>query len=88
MKKFRTITIAEAVDTQDYSHDEMENLVFIEKAAVEARDELIEKAISTIQWVTNNCKMTAEQHVKLGDMISELHDEITQFKKESEGGDD
>lgn len=35
MKKPREITIMDAFDTQDYSHEEMDNLVFVEKEPYE-----------------------------------------------------
>jgi hypothetical protein len=49
-KQYRQLTINEAIDTQDYSHDEMENLVFIEK---QAADDLA-KALESIAQLNNS----------------------------------
>lgn len=53
MSEPRTITINEAVDTQDYSHEEMENLVFIEKSAYDDLKVKADKQAEVIEELTD-----------------------------------
>lgn len=49
-RKWRQITINEAVETQDYSHDEMENLVFIEAEALKQKERVIQEYESALEY--------------------------------------